>query len=140
MMYRATRRIYEELRKDSGLKVFTEEVGNSSVAWLQFGVKNGGSYRIRFISKDDDNDVAVRIFGLIKVSDFQKSRLLPVINSLNSKYRYAKFVLDDDGDLNVEYDYLVRCPDPAASAREIVVRFVQIVDESYPELMRAMWA
>ena len=140
MMYRATRRIYEELRKDSGLKVFTEEIGNSSVAWLQFGVKNGGSYRIRFISKDDDNDVAVRIFGLIKVSDSQKSRLLPVINSLNSKYRYAKFVLDDDGDLNVEYDYLVRCPDPAASAREIVVRFVQIVDESYPELMRAMWA
>ena len=139
-MYKATRRIYEELKKDSGLKVFTDEAGDSNYVWLQFGIKNGGSYRIRFISKDNDNDVAVRIFGLVTIDETHQAKVLPVINKLNSKYRFAKFVLDKDGDVNLEYDYLVRCPDPAASAKEIVIRMVQIVDEAYPELMRAMWA
>lgn len=140
MMYKMTQAIYEELKTDGGLKVFTEEIGDASVAWLQFGIKNGGSYRIRFISKDDDNDVAMRIFSLVTVEEEQRGKVLEVINSLNRKYRYAKFVLDKDGDINIEYDYLVRCPDPAVSAKELVIRMVKIVDESYPELMRAMWA
>lgn len=139
-MYKMTREIYEALKNKSGLKVFTEEVGNSSFAWLQFSIKNGGSYRIRFISRDDDNDVAVRIFGLVSIDSAQQAKILPVLNQLNAKYRYVKFVMDKDGDINLEYDYLVRCPDPAASAEEIIVRIVKIVDEAYPELMRAMWA
>ena len=139
-MYKMTREIYEVLKEKGGLKVFTDEHENSSDAWLQFGSKNGGSYRIRFISKDDDNDVAVRVFGLLTVEDSHRDKIMPVINKLNNKYRYIKFVLDDDGDVNLEYDFTLRCPDPTVSAEEIVIRMVKIVDESYPELMRAMWA
>ncbi len=138
-MYKATRNIYQELQKDSALKVFIEEDGNAGIVWLQFGIKNGGSYRIRFISKDDDNAVAVRVFGLLKIDDSHTNKLLPILNQLNCKYRYVKFVLDQEGDINVEYDYLLCCPNPAASAKEIVIRIVQIINESYPELMRAMW-
>ena len=139
-MYTMTRAIYNELKDKSGLKVFTDEHGNSSDVWLQFGIKNGGSYRIRFISKDDDNDVSVRVFGLLTVEETHRDRILPIINKLNAKYRFVKFVLDEDGDVNLEYDYLVRCPDPTASAEEIIIRIVKMVDEAYPELMRAMWA
>lgn len=139
-MYKMTNEIYAELKKDSDLKVFTEDHGSSSNVWLQFGIKNGGSYRIRFISKDDDNDVAVRVYGLVTVDEDHRDKVLPALNALNVKYRYVKFNLDKDGDVNLEYDYLVRCPDPAASAREIMIRIVKIVDEAYPELMRAMWA
>lgn len=135
-----TKAILAELKKDDNLKVFTDEAGNSSFVWLQFGIKNGGSYRIRFISRDDDNDVAVRIFGLVSVDEGHQAKVLPAINKLNAKYRYIKFVLDDDGDINLEYDYLVHDPDPAVSARELIVRIVKIVDEAYPELMRAMWS
>jgi len=139
-MYQATQSIYNELRKDANLKVFIDETDTSSNVWLQFGIKNGGNYRIRFISKDDDNDVAVRVFSLVEVDESKQAKVLPIINQLNSKYRFVKFVLDSDGDINLEYDYLVRCPNPAVSAREIVIRIVKIVDEAYPELMRAMWA
>ena len=139
-MYQATQSIYNELRKDANLKVFIDESDTSSSVWLQFGIKNGGNYRIRFISKDDDNDVAVRVFSLVEVDESKQAKVLPIINQLNSKYRFVKFVLDSDGDINLEYDYLVRCPNPAVSAREIVIRIVKIVDEAYPELMRAMWA
>lgn len=137
-MFRMTKAIYAELKKDDNLKVFTDDHEKSSDVWLQFGIKNGGSYRIRFISRDDDNDVAVRVFGMVTIDEDDWNKVLPAINKLNAKYRYVKFVLDSDGDVNLEYDYLVRCPDPAVSAKEIVIRIVKIVDEAYPELMRAV--
>ena len=139
-MFNMTTAIYEAMTKDNKLKVFTEEHENTSEVWLQFGIKNGGGYKIRFISHDDDNDVSVRIFGLITVEEDQMAKLLPAINELNRKYRFVKFVLDDDGDVNLEYDYLTLCPDPAASAMELVIRIVRMIDDAYPLLMRALWS
>ena len=139
-MFKMTTEIYNALKQVDILKVFTEEHEESSEVWMQFGVKNGGSYRIRFISHDDDNDVSVRIFGLISVEEDQMEKLLPAINELNRKYRFVKFVLDDDGDVNLEYDYLSGCPDPAASATELVIRIAKMVDSAYPVLMRALWS
>lgn len=139
-MFQATQRIYEELKHEDGLKVFTDETENTTCAWLQFSVKNGGTYRIRFINTDDDNDTAVRIFGLLNISDDVRPQVMKAVNALNRRFRYAKFVCDDDGDVNIEYDFPVSGSNPAASAREIVIRLVRIVDEAYPELMRAVYS
>ena len=51
-----------------------------------------------------------------------------------------KFCGDDDGDVNVEYDYPVNSISPAASAKEMVIRFTQIIDDAYPVLMRSLWS
>lgn len=139
-MYQMTTKIYEALKQNGNLKVFTEEASESSAVWLQFGIKNGGSYRIRFISTDNDNDVAVRVYSLVSVEESKRANVLTAINKLNRKYRFVKFNMDDDGDVNVEYDYLVNDPDPSASAMELIIRLVKIIDDTYPELMRAMWA
>ena len=139
-MFQASKAICNVLKKQHDLKVFTEDSDDSSEAWLSFGINNGPSYKIRFISRDNDNDVAVRVFALMSADEANRSKLLPVINELNAKYRYVKFVCDSDGDLNVEYDFPVTGSSPAESAGEIVARFVRIIDESYPVLMRAMWA
>ena len=139
-MFQASKAICNVLKKQHDLKVFTEDSDDSSEAWLSFRINNGPSYKIRFISRDNDNDVAVRVFALMSADEANRSKLLPVINELNAKYRYVKFVCDSDGDLNVEYDFPVTGSSPAESAGEIVARFVRIIDESYPVLMRAMWA
>ncbi len=138
-MFAATKRIYSALKAKEGLKVFTEENEKSSEVWLQFPVKNGGNYRIKFISTDNDNDVAVRVFGLLRVDDTQKAKILEALNALNVKYRYVKFCCDNDGDVNIEYDYPVRSENPENSAEEIVIRFVKIIDDAYPQLMHALW-
>ncbi len=138
-MFAATKRIYSALKAKEGLKVFTAENEKSSEVWLQFPVKNGGNYRIKFISTDDDNDVAVRVFGLLRVDDTQKAKILEALNALNVKYRYVKFCCDNDGDVNIEYDYPVRSENPENSAEEIVIRFVKIIDDAYPQLMHALW-
>lgn len=137
-MYKMTHLIYDTLKKIENLKVFTHETEDSSNVWLKFSVENGQSYTIRFISNDDENDVAVRIFSLLYAEESQQAAVLPVLNRLNNRYRFVKFVLDEDGDINVEYDYAVNCPDPAASAKELVSRIVSIVNDSYPEILRAL--
>lgn len=138
-MFRATQNIYNELLKVKGLKVFTDEHDNCSEVWLQFGVKNGGSYRILFISNDDDNDVAVRVFGLVEVAKEKIDHVLPVLNDLNHRFRFLKFVCDSDGDINVEYDYPV-ISRPEDSAMELVSRVANIIEEAYPKIMQAIWS
>lgn len=139
-MFAATKRIYNTLKNEGGLKVFTDESDKQSDAWVQFGLKNGGSYRIRFISTDNDNDVAVRIFQLVQLEQSQVANVLPVLNQLNCQYRFTKFCCDKDGDVNVEYDYPAKSDMPERSAVEIVARFVKIVEEAYPQIMRALWS
>lgn len=140
MIYQATKLIHQHLSQAEGLKAFIDETENTSAVWLQFGIKNGGSYRIRFISTDNDNDVAVRIFSLLSVEDDKRPQVLQALNTLNRRFRFVKFTLDDDGDVNVEYDFPVSAGNLAAASKELVVRIVSIVDKAYPELMKAMWA
>lgn len=138
-MFQATRAIYDALSRIDGLKPFTEDNEKFSAVWLQFGLDAGGTYRIQFISTDDDNDVSIRVYGLIALSGDQRVRILPALNFLNSKYRFVKFACDKKGDVNVEYDYPVHAINPAQSAEEMIHRFVDIIDESYPVLMKALW-
>lgn len=84
--------------------------------------------------------MSVRVFGLLRVDDDQRARILPALNELNVKYRFVKFCCDGDGDVNVEYDYPVNSISPAASAKEMVIRFTQIIDDAYPVLMRSLWS
>ena len=139
-MFRMTRAIYQELSENTNLKVFTEEYESHSEVWRLFGIKNGGDYKIRFINRDDDADTSVRVFSLVSVEDSHRASVMEALNTLNNKYRYIKFVLDDDNDVNLEYDYPLNCPNPAASAEELVIRIVKMVDDSYPEIMRAIWS
>jgi len=140
MLYKMTKAIQAELSRQEGLKVFTEEHEGSSCVWLSFGIDGGGHYRINFISHDNDKDVAVRVYGLITVKENQREKMLAALNIINKKYRYLKFVLDDDGDVSIHYDYLLTDADPAESVTELTTRITQIVDDAYPMLMRTMWA
>ena len=140
-MFKATEAIYNGLKGiHDDLLIDTEEQEGQSVVILPFSVENGPNYQILFISTDDQNDVAVRVFGLVHVDEDQKSKILPTLNDLNDEYRFVKFVCDSDGDVNVEYDITMDGTEPAEIARELLIRFTRIIDGAYPELMRALWA
>lgn len=139
-MFKMTRFIYDELKiQNPNLKMFTEEKENRSEVWLEFGIKNGGNYRIRFINTSDNNDTAVRVFNLITVEKNQIARILPVINQLNGKYRFFKFYCDENGEINLIYDFLPNSIYPEKSTMEVLTRVVDIVDTVYPVIMRALW-
>ena len=71
-----------------------------------FSVDCGPNVIMRFISRDNDNDVAARIFGLITNTPKEKrARVMEACNVLNDTIRFMKFSLDTDGDINVDYAY-----------------------------------
>lgn len=117
-----------------------DEVGDKSVLKAKFNAKQAGSVEILYISTDDDSDVAVRIFRYVNGVASKEPELLEAINELNCKYRFVKFVLDKDCDVQIEYDLPVRCADVGATAVEMANRLVDIADEGYPVIMRALWA
>lgn len=107
-----------------------------------FPVDSGPNVIMRFISNDNDNDVAARIFGLISNTPKEKRvRVMEACNVLNHKIRYMKFCLDTDGDINVEYDLPVHSSDNCIGemAFEIFVRTMQILDSEYSIFMKALY-
>lgn len=108
-----------------------------------FNIKNGPATIVHFISRDDDNDVAVRVYNLVSnVSKDKTARVMEACNALNCKNRFTKFYIDDDGDVNVEYDFPMKATDESVGdmAIECFIRFMKMLDDgSYELLAKALY-
>ena len=108
-----------------------------------YGIENGPTITIKVFSQDDDNDVAVRVYGILhNVAEERLPKIMKVINQCNQKFRYFKFVMNDDNDVSVEYDFPVEASDYTLGQEvvEILMRMMHVLDECYPVLMRAIWS
>lgn len=140
--FKATNLIAETFEK-RGVKFDVVNHHGSEQLLAGFSVNCGPNVIMRFISCDNDNDVAARIFGLIANTPKEKrSRVMEACNVLNHKIRYMKFYLDADGDINVEYDFPVHTLDDGIGemAFEIFVRMMQILDSEYSIFMKALYS
>ena len=96
------------------------------------------NYMIKFISTGDDT-LAVRVFALLSAEKSQYPKIYPVLNKLQDQFRFLRFTLDRDGDINVEYDATCCDRDAGMVAMEMIIRITKILDEAYPELKRAVY-
>lgn len=79
-------------------------------------------------------------FACTDIASFNGDKYAPgvvVCNSLNNKYRWVKFYLDDECDLMVGADAIVDMDTVGPVCCEIVQRMVDIIDAAYPDIMRA---
>lgn len=125
---------------EKNIKYRVNQVGDSSIVEAGFVLDNGPNAIVRFISRDDDNDVAVRVFDLVKVKEDQQERMIKVINDLNKEFRFLKFVIHDSGSVHVENDLYLHTENVGEVAAEMFVRYMQILKQAYPKLMKALWA
>lgn len=140
--FNATNFIAETFEK-RGVKFEVMSHHGSEQLLAGFSVDCGPNVITRFIRRDNDNDVAARIFGLISSTPKEKrSRVMEACNILNHKIRYMKFYFDPDGDINVEYDFPVHSPDDGIGemAFEIFVRMMQILNSEYSIFMKALYS
>ena len=102
---------------------------------------NNGTCKLNIISSDDDNDAQVRSAPIAKCPEDKRGAACELLNSLNSRFRFPKFVMDKDGDITVQYDIPLKVPDDALGdiAMELLIRISHIADEAYPEIMRFIW-
>ena len=107
-----------------------------------FPIKGGPTVMVKYIVRGDENDIAVRIFGLLsRIPAEKRIRLLEACNAVNREYRFLKFSMDMEGDINVDYDFLQNCADACVGemAYEICARTINVLNEKYGILAKALY-
>ena len=108
---------------------------------IRYNLQHGGSISIHAIF-DKDGDGKVTLFAT-NLGRFPEDRLiagLATCNSLNAHFRWVKFYLDKDFDCCAHCDAIVDLDTAGAECFELLQRMVSILDDAYPELMRALYA
>ena len=66
--------------------------------------------------------------------------VLRALNELNVKYRWLTFYLDNENDVMASADHILSPNTVGDTCFELLQRSINIIDEAYPTLMRAIWS
>jgi len=121
------------------IKYAVSEDENRSFVKARFSGNNVHGVDCYFVSTDDENDVAFRIFSFAKVPEEKRDVMYALVNVLNGEYRYFAFSLEEDGSISAAYDFPAKCVNVGDIAVEIFARAMDVLDEAYPMVMREIW-
>ncbi len=142
MIYPATQEIsnYFTMRD---VKHIIGETDTMSYVEAGFNGKVVKGVVVRFFSSSERSDISARVanFGGGTVPKERREDVLEVLNSLNCRFRFIKFCIHAGETISVEYDICQSTPADALGemCREIFIRFIQVLDEAYPIVMKALW-
>ncbi len=136
MVFKPTQAIKDALTGQN-IKCDIIEGDGSSAVITGFDLKSGDQATIHFISLNDNNDVAIRAFGLAHTDSAHAAAVREAINQIHCQFRYAKFTLHDDGDVNMEMDIPQETVDVGKVATELLIRSLDIMAEASPILKAA---
>ena len=134
MIYSATHAVAAACDKLS-IKYTMEEHNDTSYVTFQTQLDCGSSVRFFFLSSDEGNDVRLRVYPSIRLCNENAEKrvaMLEAVNDANNTYRFAKFTIDKDGDVNCQMDFPACIEDVSAVATEYIIRSMQIIDDVYP--------
>lgn len=139
MIYQATKAISDAF-KDAGLKCSVQEVDSLSFVETGFTAENC-TFKLFFISTDDDNDVKAVTEDFAKYPESKLQSGYKMMNELSQTYKYFKFTIDDKGAVRARFDFPVSLSTEAVGkvAVEIALRCMSVVDDAYPKIMKSIW-
>ena len=94
-----------------------------------------------FFDNDGDPYVSLRCWEITSVKDVSK-RVTAILacNNIHTQWRWVKFYLDDDNDIVAQLDAHLSLTNAGEECHTLVLRMVNIIDDVYPNLMKAIWA
>ena len=103
---------------------------------------NGKQTTINFsiFFDQDGHSATVRVVRLFPAPIDKKLQLLEDINNCNKQYRWVKYYIDDDNDVNLQIDAVISPETSGEVIVELISRTVSIIDETYPVFMHTIWA
>ncbi len=106
----------------SSTRQFTDAMDNKGIKYEYKGTTDSGK------------DIVVLGYTCENIS------MLAAINQQNARFRFVKFVIDtNDHTVQAEADVAFRSHDVGDICLEYVSRCINICDDAYPELMKALW-
>lgn len=102
---------------------------------------DGGKLDIYMFFDSDDRNVQIVGANFCYIPAEKNETMLKVVNALNEKFRFYKFILDEKHNtIRAEMDAVIQLDSCGVECWELVVRLVSIVGSAYPEIMRGIWA
>ena len=139
-MFKATKLIAEAFDA-KGLKYNTKENGELSLINVSMNNKSGSDEQYYFVSDDEKNDILIRSGTIARIPAEKTDAALELVNSFNTRFRFARFYLDKDNDVIAQVDVPVETQDADVGkiAIEMLVRLSKMYDDVYPQLMKCIW-
>lgn len=119
---------------------YEERPGKSDVVEIRFSGDNWNSIPIRFFFDKDETAVAVRCFSICMYNQNKLAAGLLKANEINNEYRWVRFYIDDDNEATAAIDAVITTETCAEVCYELMIRMLNIVDDVYPEFMKACWS
>lgn len=96
--------------------------------------------KVLMIFDNDTKGCKVCAYDIVKFSDAKKEVMYRVCNSLNAKYRWIKFFVDEsDNTITAQDDAVIELDSCGEEVLQCCLQLVNIVDDAYPEIMKAIW-
>ena len=142
-MIRATRNMLDFFER-KGMKyspdIDTTKAGKDVVKVTYTGA-NKEIIRFNIFVDPDEDNVAIRVWTIAKTLDAdQAAAVTLLLNDLNNNYRWYRWYLDDDREVTAAVDAVITADTIGAIVYELVQRGVNIIDENYPKVMKALWS
>ena len=134
MVFPATDEIYAAMKAhelNSGIEAREE----SSVLHVGINTEKT-SFEALYISRSERNDVAMRIYNLIKFPKDKLEPMLDAVNAANLRFRFLKFTVDEQNDsVDAASDFTIEAEALGECAYEMLMRAAGIIDDCYPVFM-----
>ena len=105
-----------------------------------FEMDNREGLKILIVFDPGDESVALRAYNVAKIPANKTDSMFAVVNYLNTKYRWIKFVIDEeDNTITAEDDAVIQLDSCGEEVLECCRHIVGIVDRAYPEIMASIF-
>ena len=102
------------------------------------GRDNVGQIEI-YIFFDEEATAHFQTAGYVHVPKDKIEKMCIVLNGLNRQYRWTKFTVSEEGDIEAEADGVLDLDTCGDESLEIILRLAHICDEAYPTIMKAVY-
>ena len=88
----------------------------------------------------DGESAQISTMPIANVPVEKTAKVLLTLNECNHKFRWVKFYLDGDNDIIANADTVFVEQNVGSACHEMVMRTASIIDDAYPDIMKAIWS
>ena len=134
--------VLENIFTKRDLHFDVKQAGEKTIFRLPMSAKNCPGLNVH-LNISEHGDAQIRCYLAENVKDYQRDALMPVLNSLNNRYRYITLSIDSDGDIVATYDFTFFSEDEDVITKQVLTMLYlvsDIMDKCIPKIMKAIWS
>lgn len=105
-----------------------------------FPMKNKDGIKLMVAFDEDETSCSIHTDDFAKFPEAKLNDMLALVNDLNDRFRWIKFVVDTEHNtIEASDDAIIQLDSVGDEVLRCCIHFIGIVDEAYPEIMRAIF-